>query len=79
MRSQRGSLFHIKHLNPALTWAGIASLIATVLVIYVPFLREAFGFSHISLQEFGIAIVLAVLIIPIVEIIKFIERKTAAK
>ncbi len=79
MRSQRGSLFHIRYLNPALTWAGIASLAATALVIYVPFLREAFGFSHISAMEFVVALVLAVMIIPIVEIIKFIERKTASK
>ena len=78
MRSQRGSLFHIKHLNPALTWAGAASLIATILVIYVPFLRDAFGFEFIDPVEFVIAVVLAALIIPIVEIIKFIERKTAS-
>ena len=51
MRSQRGSLFHIKHLNPALTWAGIASLVATTLVIYVPFLEKAFEFEHISLER----------------------------
>ncbi len=78
MRSQRGSLFHIKHLNPALTWAGIASLVATTLVIYVPFLEKAFEFEHISLEEFAIALFLAFLVIPIVEIVKLIERKVMA-
>ena len=38
MRSQRGSIFSIKYWNPSLTWAGVASLICTTLVIYVPFL-----------------------------------------
>lgn len=76
MRSQRGSLFGIKHLNPALTWAAVASLVCTTLVIYVPFLSEAFEFEHISLMEYTVALVLAFMIIPIVEIIKFFQRKS---
>ena len=32
-------------------------------------------FEHISLMEYGIAIALAFLVIPIVEIVKFFERK----
>ena len=77
MRSQRGSIFSIKHWNPSLTWAGIASFICTSLVIYVPFLSEAFEFEHISLMEYAIAIGLAFCIIPIVEIVKLVQRKMA--
>ena len=75
MRSQRGSIFSIKHWNPSLTWAGIASFICTSLVIYVPFLSEAFEFEHISFLEYAIAIGIAFCIIPIVEVVKLIQRK----
>lgn len=79
MRSQRGSVFSIKNFNPTLTWAAIASLAATTLVIYVPFLSEAFNFEHISLMEYAIALGMAFLIIPIVEVVKFFQRKSAEK
>ena len=78
MRSQRDSLLHMKYMNPALIWSSIASLAATTLVIYVPFLSEAFEFEHISFTEYAIALGLAFLIIPIVEIVKFFQRKAAA-
>ena len=78
MRSQRGSLLHMKYMNPALIWSSIASFAATTLVIYVPFLADAFEFEHISLTEYAIALGLAFLVIPIVEIIKFFQRKAAA-
>ena len=63
MRSQRGSLFKLKTWNPALAWAGLASFIATTLVIEVPFLSNAFGFTAISLHEYLIAIGLAICVI----------------
>lgn len=77
MRSLHHSIFKIKTKNNFLFAAMIASWIATTLVIYVPFLRDAFGFAHISLMEYGISIVLAFLIIPFVEITKLvgIEKK----
>jgi Ca2+-transporting ATPase len=76
MRSQRGSIFKIKSHNRTLTIAAITSLALTTLVIYVPFLRNAFEFEHISLMEYAAALLLAVCIIPIVEIVKLIQRKT---
>ena len=79
MRSQRGSLFSIKNINPTLTLAAIASLVCTTLVIYVPFLSEAFEFEHISLAEYGVALLLAFMIIPIVEVVKFFQRKNMEK
>ena len=76
MRSQRGSLFSMKYMNRALIWSSIASFVATTMVIYVPFLSEAFEFEHISFEEYAIALGLAFLVMPIVEIIKLIQRKT---
>ena len=46
----------------------ILSLAATTAVIYVPFLSAAFGFAQISLAEYAVALGLAVLVIPIVEL-----------
>jgi Ca2+-transporting ATPase len=44
------------------------------LVIEVPFLATAFGFTPIGLAEYGIAMVLAILVIPVVELVKLIQR-----
>lgn len=74
MRSQRGSIFKITKQNTFLWVAGIASFILTTAVIYIPFLAKAFEFEHISFAEYGVAILLAVSVIPIVEIVKFIQR-----
>jgi len=79
MRSQRGSIFTMKGQNKALWLAGVASFLATTLVVEVPFLANAFEFEHISLTEYGIAIALAFLVIPIVEIVKAFERKFGKK
>ena len=48
-------------------------------LIYVPFLANMFGFEHISLVEYGIAMLLAVSVIPIVEIVKAFQRIGAKK
>lgn len=74
MRSMDKSIFRIKKVNKYLLGAMLASLICTTAVIYVPFLSNAFGFEHISLAEYGISIALSILIIPIVEISKLIQR-----
>ena len=79
MRSQRGSLFSLKKQNVALLLAGVASLILTTAVLYVPFLQNSFGFEHISLTEYAVALLLAFAIIPIVEVVKLCQRKFAAR
>ena len=77
MRSQRGSLFSLKTMNKTLNWAALGSLVATTLVIEVPFLANAFGFTSIDLKEYLVALALAVCVIPIVELVKFFQRKAA--
>ena len=74
MRSRRKSVFTIKNQNKFLWGAMLLSLILTTSVIYVPFLRDAFGFEHINLQEYFVAMGLAISIIPIMEIVKAIQR-----
>ncbi len=75
MRSQRGSLFTLKGMNKALNWAALGSLFATTLVCEVPFLANAFGFAPVDFIEYVVALCFAVSIIPIVEIVKFFQRK----
>ena len=53
----------------------IVSLVLTTAVIEVPFLAKAFEFTPIDLHEYAIALGLAVMIIPIMEVVKFIQRK----
>ena len=73
VRSQRHSLFTMKKQNWWMWGAFAVSLILTTLVIYVPFLREAFSFSQISVEEYFIAMALAFTVIPFVEITKLIK------
>ena len=79
MRSQRQSLFSIQCQNLYLWGAAVLSLVLTLVVLYVPFLQKAFSFEHISLMEYGIALALAFLIIPLVELVKVIQRAVAKK
>lgn len=75
MRSRRHSIFAMKTQNRFLFGSMITALLLTTAVIYIPFLSSAFEFTHISLYEYGVALVLAVSIIPIMEVVKFIQRK----
>ena len=79
MRSQRGSVLQL-HSHNVMLWGAMAlSLLLTTAVIYVPFLSAAFGFEHISAVEYFTALGLAFLVIPVVEIVKFVQRRLAAR
>lgn len=77
MRSQRRSVFSLKSHNKVLWIAMIGSLLLTTALLEVPFLSSAFGFTPVGFKEYGIALILAISIIPIVEIVKLIQRKCA--
>ena len=79
MRSQRASIFSLPTQNPTLLMAAAASIIVTTLVCEVPFLANAFGFASISLAEYGIAVALGALVIPVVELVKLVQRTVAKK
>ena len=79
LRSARKSVFTLKGQNKVLWAAMLGSLLLTTLVIEVPFLATAFGFTTIGLTEYGISLALAVLVIPVVEIVKAIQRAVAKK
>jgi len=77
LRSQRKSVFSLKSQNKILWAAMVGSLVLTTLLLEVPFLANAFGFTPIGLIEYCVAILLALLVIPVVETVKFFQRKAA--
>lgn len=74
MRSQRGSIFTMHTQNWFLLGAAGASLVLTTAIIEIPFFAKAFHFTPINFKEYAISILLAVSIIPIVELVKMIQR-----
>jgi len=79
MRSRRGSIFSLRTHNWFLYGAMVVSFVLTTLVIEVPFLAAAFDFTPISLLEYAIALGLALLIIPIMEAVKAVQRVMGGK
>ena len=79
MRSQRGSVFSLHSHNKVLWAAMLGSLVLTTLVLEVPFLAAAFGFTPVGLTEYLIAIALAALVIPLVELVKLCQRAAARR
>jgi Ca2+-transporting ATPase len=74
LRSLKDSIFTIKKRNMVLWGAMLFSLVATLAVIYIPFLSSIFSLVPLSLAELAVASGLAVVVIPIIEIVKAIER-----
>ena len=79
MRSQRKSVFTLHSHNLVLWGAMLGSLLLTTIVLEVPFIANAFGFTPVSLPEYLLALLLAVLVLPIVELVKLIQRSLAKK
>ena len=79
MRSQKGSIFTLKSRNKVLWIAAAGSLVLTTLVCEVPFLAQMFGFTSVEWNEYLVAIGLGFLVIPVVELVKWIRRRIEAK
>lgn len=74
-RSDRHSVldkpFANKWLNLAVSW----ELVLLVLIIYLPFLREAFSTYALPLIDWLIVFGLALTIMPVLELAKWMERR----
>ena len=79
MRSQRHSIFTLGTHNFFLFGAMIAALALTTAVIEIPFLADMFDFVNLDLVHYGTALGLSILVIPIVELVKLIQRTVAKK
>ena len=75
MRSQRRSIFTLPGHNKLLWVAMLAALALTTIVLEVPVIAAAFGFTPVGWNEYAVALGLAILVIPIVELVKLFQRR----
>lgn len=75
MRSRTESIFKMKTQNKLLWGAVALSFVLTSAVIFIPFFRNAFSFEAINFGEYLLAILIAMLIVPISEGVKFIKKQ----
>ena len=74
MRSRRLSLLTMKKQNWWL-WGAIAlALVLTTVVVEIDPIAEVFGFMQLPMEAYGIALLLSVLIIPLMEVYKAVMR-----
>jgi len=79
LRSQRKSLFSLKHGNGFLTGAVLLSLLLTTGVICLPTLATLFAFTPVAWGEYFTALLLALSVLPTVETVKFLQRRFEKK
>ena len=79
MRSQRQSVFTLPGHNKVLWAAMIGALVITTAVLEVPAIAALFNFTPVGWGEYGIALGLAVLVIPVVELVKACQRAADRK
>ena len=75
MRSQRRSIFTLSGHNKLLWVAMLAALALTTIVLEVPAIAAAFGFTPVDWNEYAVALGLAILVVPIVELVKLFQRR----
>jgi Ca2+-transporting ATPase len=63
-----------KWLNLAIGW----EIVLLLLILYVPFLQHAFGTTPFGLTEWLVVIFLAHTILPVLELVKWLERRRSA-
>ncbi|MCL2695090.1 MAG: cation-translocating P-type ATPase [Clostridiales bacterium] len=77
MRALKQSIFGLKTQNKVLWLAVTLGLLLTLTVIYVPALATMFSLAPLTLRELAVSLGLAVAIIPIIETVKWFQRKFA--
>ena len=75
MRSQRRSIFTLHGHNKLLWVAMLAALALTTTVLEVPAIAAAFGCTPVGWNEYAVALGLAILVVPIVELVKLFQRR----
>jgi Ca2+-transporting ATPase len=74
-RSDRNTVFHKPFANIWLNLAVLVDIVMLLLVIYVPALHDAFGTYYLPLVDWVIAIGLAITIVPVLELAKWMLRR----
>ncbi len=79
LRSRDKSIFALKTRNKVLEGAMLLSFVLSLVVIYVPGLNTIFKLTALSAVDLVIAIGLALAIIPVVELVKLVQRLVRRK
>ena len=79
MRSLTGSIFKMKYQNKWLWGAGILSGLLTTLLVTIEPIANLFSLQSLDIGTYALAITIAFIIIPIVEIVKLIVRRAQKK
>ncbi len=74
-RSDRHSVLDKPFANRWLNGAVVWETAMLMLIVYTPFLREAFGNYHLPLTDWAIVLGLAFSVVPVLETAKWLERK----
>lgn len=74
MRSLTESVFKMKTHNKMLTGSILVSFVLVLPILFIPALGKIFSLVHLTAVQYVLAFVLALCIIPIVEIVKLIQR-----
>ncbi|MEW6240693.1 MAG: cation-translocating P-type ATPase [Chloroflexota bacterium] len=74
-RSDHNSVFQKPFTNKWLNLAVIWELFLLVLIVYLPFLHEPFGTFSLPLVDWLIVIALAVTVVPVIELAKWMGRR----
>lgn len=75
MRSTRKSIFTLDSQNKVLWLAMFGSLALVTIVLEVPFIADMFGFTPVSWAEYFTALGFAIIVIPVVELVKAVQRQ----
>ena len=74
-RSDRNSVFHKPFANKWLNTAIVWEIVLLVLIVYVPVLHEPFNTFSLPLVDWLIVLGLSLTISPVLELVKWMERK----
>ena len=75
-KSVHQSLFKVGFFkNRTFNWAILASFVLMMSVILIPGLNDIFKVAHLDSYQWGIVVAASFAIIPVVEIVKFVQRK----
>lgn len=75
LRSRRGSVFLLRGQNRLLLGTMLVSLLLTAALLYVPFLSSVFSLAPLAAGNFCSALGIALLILPLVEAVKAVQRR----
>ena len=77
-RSDRHSVMKQPFANKWLNWAVLMELVVLVLIVYLPFLHRPFGTYSLPLVDWVIIILLAFTVSPVLELVKWWERRNCS-